>query len=641
MPRRAAQEVARAGLAFCVTYKRHASFRRLCDLVRNNLFHIAKHQGQPLAVDLTSVDTQKIYLETRFLQLQYASELELWQEAYRIIEDIFTNMQMAATTPEPAVMATYYERLAQIFWASGNLLFHAYSLDRLYSLSKLDAAARRALASRVLLASLAVPAGDRFGSQEDDTMFDASDEGNLRLANLLGFKKEVPTRSKLLQSLAARNIVADVVPEAAQLYRLLENDLSPLKLKAQVLPLFGKLDESLRKYAPALEELLVVRVLQSLGRVYKSISWERFRALCPDWPSIQLERHVMQAVKADQVQARIDHRRRLLIFTEDHMESDRMKGQLVLLSTKLAALVARIKPVDPAVKAAERNGVFEAVRVGVEAEHTEVFQRLRAIERIKQEAERRQIETSQMQMARQKAEAEKRLLAERERLAQESRKRESERLRKLQEEEELSSKKKLAEDIEKKLQAALSAAKYDKAAKKIQQLTANVEAVDKEALIKAQNEVLIQEKQDRERQQKEKVRRLDYMARAVAIEEKPLLAEALEKQRREDSERYKEQYQKFLETQKALHAKNVADKQRLSRMVQQKQGFQENVLAQRRQRYEEAKAAQNDRIAKRREEMRREAERRRAEEEEERKEASARCRPPACLPACPRWRSLG
>ena len=89
-------------------------FRHLCDILRTHISGIGKHQHQTNAIDLNNPDTQRLYLETRFEQLRVASDLELWQEAYRTIEDIHENTRLAAVQPKPALMKTYYDKLQQV-----------------------------------------------------------------------------------------------------------------------------------------------------------------------------------------------------------------------------------------------------------------------------------------------------------------------------------------------------------------------------------------------------------------------------------------------------------------------------------------------------------------------------------------------
>jgi len=58
------------------------------------------------------------------------------------------------------------------------------------------------------------------------------DEGNLRLANLLGFKKEVPTRSRLLAGIVKRGVLQDVDEATLKAYNLLENSFGRCLLRA-------------------------------------------------------------------------------------------------------------------------------------------------------------------------------------------------------------------------------------------------------------------------------------------------------------------------------------------------------------------------------------------------------------------------
>ena len=61
--------------------------------------------------------------------------------------------------------------------------------------------------------------------------------------------------------------------------------------------------------------------------------------------------------------------------------------------------------------------------------------------------------------------------------------------------------------------------------KKLQQLTENVETVDKAAILQAQAEVLQQQKLEAERKLKELVKRADYFERAKRLEEHDLIIE--------------------------------------------------------------------------------------------------------------------
>jgi translation initiation factor 3 subunit A len=85
---------------------------------------------------LSSPESLQYQLDSRFAQLNAAVELELWQEAFRSVEDIRGLMTLSKKPPKAKTMIAYFERLAQIFWVSENYLFHAYALHRYFQLSK-------------------------------------------------------------------------------------------------------------------------------------------------------------------------------------------------------------------------------------------------------------------------------------------------------------------------------------------------------------------------------------------------------------------------------------------------------------------------------------------------------------------------
>lgn len=135
------------------------------------------------------------HLDTRFAQLNTSVELELWQEAFRSIDDIHNLLKMSKKSPRPAMMANYYEKLTKIFLMSGNSLYHAAAWGRYYGIvmsigGKSDEEMSR-LAGQVLVSALAVPVGQQPDEEEGKGK-------TARLAALLGLTK-APTRARLLR----------------------------------------------------------------------------------------------------------------------------------------------------------------------------------------------------------------------------------------------------------------------------------------------------------------------------------------------------------------------------------------------------------------------------------------------------------
>ncbi len=190
------QQIAQQAFKFCLKYSRKVEFRRLCETLRLHLGNIAKYPNQPHAINLSDPDTLQRHLDTRFAQLNTSVELELWQEAFRSVEDVHNLLTMAKKAPRPAMMANYYEKLTKIFLMSGNALYHAAAWSRYYSIvmsigGKSEEELGR-LAGQVLVSALAVPVGLQLEDQ------DGLKGRNARLTALLGLSK-MPTRTGLLK----------------------------------------------------------------------------------------------------------------------------------------------------------------------------------------------------------------------------------------------------------------------------------------------------------------------------------------------------------------------------------------------------------------------------------------------------------
>ena len=59
--------------------------------------------------------------------VQVACELELWQEAFRSVEDLQGLLAMKRKPAKPQMMATYYAKLTKIFSVSGSRLYNGYA----------------------------------------------------------------------------------------------------------------------------------------------------------------------------------------------------------------------------------------------------------------------------------------------------------------------------------------------------------------------------------------------------------------------------------------------------------------------------------------------------------------------------------
>lgn len=263
--------IAQQAFQFCIKYNRKTEFRKLCDNLRTHLIQINKQQHQQTAINLNNPDSQAMHLETRLSQLDSAITMELWQEAFKAVEDIYGLISLSKKPPKPALMANYYQKLGLVFWKSGNHLFHACTLHRLFHLSReqkknLSQEELQRMASRVLCATLAIPipaARNAIGQMLD--MDDGTIEKQRRLATLLMLNNP-PTRAQLIKDLVKYSVIQFVFPDLQNLYRWMEVEFHPLKLSHRISPSIEYINNQsdLKQYVPALQDIIITRVLKQV-----------------------------------------------------------------------------------------------------------------------------------------------------------------------------------------------------------------------------------------------------------------------------------------------------------------------------------------------------------------------------------------
>lgn len=164
--------------------------------------------------------TRQLNLETRLLQLDYAIQMELWEEAIKAIEDIYGLMMMTMNRPSPMQISQYCQEAALVFGKSGYDLFHAAALFHLFQLYRnskdVNVGELPKLGSRALVGTLAVPLPsshpeiDRFIEMEKSAL-----EKTLKLATLL-YLNQPPTRNFLIKDSVRLGVVLKIKGEQSR-----------------------------------------------------------------------------------------------------------------------------------------------------------------------------------------------------------------------------------------------------------------------------------------------------------------------------------------------------------------------------------------------------------------------------------------
>lgn len=657
------QTTAHQAFQFCLKYTRKTEFRRLCELLRNHLQNAAKYQQQVHAINLSDPETLQRHLDTRFMQLNVAVELELWQEAFKSVEDIHTLLSLSKKQPRNSMMANYFEKLTRIFLVSENYLFHAAAWSRYYNLLQVSARAvvsgagskkdnpsnitdadLSKAASFVLLSALSIPVISTTRSRGALIDADAArNTKNARLTNLLGMNSP-PTRSILFKDALNKDILQRARPEIRNLYKILETDFHPKVICEKVSPILSQIgaDEEMRKYVLPLQQVILTRLFQQLSQVYTDVKLEDVLALAqfPDpWQvsASTIEKFIMNGCKKGDLSIRIDHGNGILTFDSDVFSSAKAlhpgsasgsaeaEGGLVQrlqstpaeivrsqLSRLAKSLYVAAQYVDPSFNEERQKAralALERAKAGAEKEHAELLARRDVIQKKKETAQNVQAARQREEEQRRKIRQQELQAAETERLAEETRLRDQKRM-------EAERKRVQREEIDKQLK------ELKQGVKGVDISNLDLDELDSQRIRMLKLQALEKEKNEIGEKIRVAAKRIDHLERAYRKEEIKHLPEDLASQRELDLKAYEESKQETLHNAEHKHKEDVALKHRLSRLVPQYETFKKDITSQRHADFEKRrKAAErelNQKIEQRRREVReqRAAERRRVEEEE-------------------------
>ncbi|WFD31036.1 eukaryotic translation initiation factor 3 subunit A [Malassezia sp. CBS 17886] len=625
------QQVADEALHFCLQHQRKTEFRRLCEVLRQHLQSVARSTHHTNAIDFSDADTLQRHLDTRFTQLNSAVELELWQEAFRSVEDVHNLLTLAKKAPKPAMMANYYEKLTRIFIVSDNHLFHAAAWNRYYALARLSAlpeAEQTRMASLVLLSALAVPViassapgtGNLNKARSDFLQADSETRQRTgRLNALLGLTR-TPTRAALLREALNRNVLRRVRPELRELYNILEVEFHPLSICAKIEPILAQIaqDPNMAKYVKPLHSVVLTRLFQQLSQVYDSVKIQQVMQLVSafhaphHYTAADIEKFCLNACKRGHLSLRIDHVSQAIAFQDDVFAADvhpavvgtsdadavrlqatpseLVRTQLARLAESLDATM-RVVDTDTLRDAEEtRAAAIRTAGAAVAEEHQSAVERKQKIERrkelLREMAKKRKEEEAVAKAERLRLHAE----SEQRRFAEEARRRELDHVRKEMEATKLEEARKMAQSLKERGGLKLSEEEFAQ--------------LDTERLVELQVEQIEREKRELSERLRTVHRRMDHIERAYRREGLPLLSSDYERQQAADLDDHK----RALETQRAAarqrYETDMAMKKSLARLMPDYGDIRSMLLDRRHATYEERCAQTEIQIEKEKEQRR-------------------------------------
>eukprot|EP00437_Effrenium_voratum_P001883 CAMPEP_0181422406 /NCGR_PEP_ID=MMETSP1110-20121109/13598_1 /TAXON_ID=174948 /ORGANISM="Symbiodinium sp., Strain CCMP421" /LENGTH=1164 /DNA_ID=CAMNT_0023545503 /DNA_START=137 /DNA_END=3631 /DNA_ORIENTATION=+ len=657
-------ETSRQAFEFCRANSRPQEFKRLCDILRKNFTDLSKRTGPSSQnpVQPNNVDTITKTLETRCRQMQVATELDLWREAYNTsseICDLMAALGKLNVRPKPHLRSMYYEHLGQIFWKSENYLFHAFaSLKNVFFVKgakqNMPRSELELLASRAVLAMLCVPFQENNDIQTSLEMStDGSHQYEKAKKNAFLFSAQsVPTRDSISSQITEKNLLALSAEPCAKLFALVESDFTPLSLCQDAKPYLDQIasedvcDGKLKDYVMPLKQIIFFRLIKQLSEVYVSMTIEDFEKAASIVPFSIAETWMANASRQQGISIQINYMQKAIIFgaaTKVDMKS--MRQPLIEIGYKLQQAMQCVAQEELQRKdKEEKKELLKDIDERMEKETASIHKRKEEIEKRKQESERRkQIQEREALERQRKQEA---LEAEQERRRQEEdkKRREVERQEQQRKEAERQRNLEMLEQLQKQ------ATNLKVAGRKITEIEAgDLSNISTEQIEKARQAQVLKERQEKIRLRKAESKRVDHLARALREEETSSLKDwsrkvveedgkQLEKFESANAAQQREQHSLMLKEKEGLLPfqrvwDSWAEEQLEPRRAdwEEERGAQihklekkvvENKIARARARYEQEQKAQTEKIAA--DQKARENEERRQRAEEEAREEEAR-----------------
>ena len=283
-------QVATSLFAFCHKFRCQREYRKLADTLHNHFQQLVKAKKNPeqyanskipYPVKLDDPECQKFLLELRKTQMEYALKMEQWSDAFRTSETIYFLINKQEKKVVRGHLQTFFTQLSNIFFKSGNYLFHSYALMNQHSIVHRTGAAsaegRAQLSGELVFSALSATLNNRLSNferlstnylpKEIRKEFESSATVTQEILNVSKMLqiKGMPSHASLIHQIFIKNI-HNVVgnPWVAALFKLVEFEESPFKISQQGSESLGKAIElmpNLEKYKPFIEKTLAIRIL--------------------------------------------------------------------------------------------------------------------------------------------------------------------------------------------------------------------------------------------------------------------------------------------------------------------------------------------------------------------------------------------
>ena len=349
-------QILKAAFDFCKDNKRTAEFKRLSDSVRNYLQTLIKSQKKQNflnKVQLSSPDVLRTLIQMRLNQINTATYLEQWLEAFKTAEDIIylidkyekiqapqkdEKKQKKTLKLNPILKLEFYSNIEKLFWISNYPLYHSYANILVKNISnkaqmnlnektkeKLKQFNLDILNEKIILSVLSSPTKNlytnyiKFGDEIYEEQNDIEIETCKRMMAILKLS-HVPSRQYLINYILNNNILSECPEHIQQLYDIFERENNPIKITKKFVKIISILEKEnnneFTKYINNLRENLIIKCITLISKSYDSISIDRLMKLFKPCglDEIQIEDILTEISRIGLVKCQINHNDKMINF---------------------------------------------------------------------------------------------------------------------------------------------------------------------------------------------------------------------------------------------------------------------------------------------------------------------------------------
>ena len=336
--------VAKKALNRCRKFNKRGDFKKLCEVIRGHQYQNVRASEKnsatnpTFALNIKQPETNDRLMELRFFQLGLTKEMGLWQDAYRIMEDINVLLKNRKKTSND-FLQKYYQHLYEVFWHSNHYLLHAVSLHSFFAVLRRKSEEKDQVkyVNHLVLAALSIPK-DQIEEQNNSEFFK-------RNCHLISSAGQIMTREQLIANLKNGPYLDLCSAEVRAVFNLITDCKDILQFSSRSESVFTTLKQNIEfeKYLPLIEQNIIASLVEKLSTLYKSMSFATFKKVLGFLDFGKCEKYLLNSHGNGGIRAQIDYEKNMFIFTHDQIYGDRSASALVDFSNTISTVQKQIE----------------------------------------------------------------------------------------------------------------------------------------------------------------------------------------------------------------------------------------------------------------------------------------------------------